>query len=242
MRKWVLWMRCWSAMLCVAGATIGAEGAQQSSAGGSRSAVSPERAVVKQYCIACHNDTAKIAGLALDSISSEAVDRHPDVWEKVVRRLRAGQMPPAGMPRPDEATYTAVIASLGVLARQRSSGPSEPGQNRYLPAAQSNRIPKRYPRPAGAGRRRLRAVAGRRIQSWLRQCHGRRPFPYTIRPLHLSGGKDQPPRSRAAQPFSGRRHDSHPSGPHPRGAPRRASARHPRRRGGSLYIPARRGV
>ena len=128
MSKWVLWMRCWSAMLCVAGATIGAEGAQQSSAGGSRSAVSPERAVVKQYCIACHNDTAKTAGLALDSISSKAVDRHPDVWEKVVRRLRAGQMPPAGMPRPDEATYTAVIASLEASLDSAAAAHPNPGR------------------------------------------------------------------------------------------------------------------
>ena len=134
MSRWVLWMRCWVALLCAAGVSIGVGRAQQSSAGGSQSAVSPERVVsperaaVNQYCIACHNNTTKTAGLALDVISSEDAGRHPDVWEKVVRRLRARQMPPAGMPRPDEHTYDMVISSLEASLDSAAASHPNPGR------------------------------------------------------------------------------------------------------------------
>ena len=75
-------------------------------------AAQPERALVQQYCFGCHNSKVKTAGLALDTIISDDVGQHPEVWEKVVRRLRARQMPPLPLPRPDEQTYDAVLASL----------------------------------------------------------------------------------------------------------------------------------
>ena len=75
--------------------------------------------VLDRYCVACHNTQTKTANLALDAIAPEAVSAHPETWEKVVRRLRARQMPPAGLPRPDDQTYAAVIASLP--ARQRDT-------------------------------------------------------------------------------------------------------------------------
>ena len=70
------------------------------------------RALVDDYCLSCHDSDKKKGGLALDTIAAEDVNRHPEVWEKVVRKLRARQMPPIGKDRPDEATYDAVIASL----------------------------------------------------------------------------------------------------------------------------------
>ena len=78
--------------------------------GGLGSAQQPS--VINQYCIGCHNQSAKTGGLALDNISTENVNQHPEVWEKVVRKLRARYMPPAGVPRPDERTYDALVASL----------------------------------------------------------------------------------------------------------------------------------
>ena len=68
--------------------------------------------VVKQYCVTCHNEKAKIAGLALDTIASDDVTQHPQEWEKVIRKLRGHYMPPPGLPRPDDQTYTSVVASL----------------------------------------------------------------------------------------------------------------------------------
>jgi hypothetical protein len=69
-------------------------------------------AAIKQYCIGCHNAKSKTGGLALDTIAGEEPGQHAEIWEKVVRRLRARQMPPAGLPRPDERTYAGLVASL----------------------------------------------------------------------------------------------------------------------------------
>ena len=87
-------------ILCVAGGSI------------SLSAPLPERAVVDRYCAGCHNSKVKTAGLALDTISAESVDQHPEAWEKVVRKLRARSMPPLGLPRPDEVVYKGLVSSL----------------------------------------------------------------------------------------------------------------------------------
>jgi hypothetical protein len=70
------------------------------------------RALVTRYCISCHNDRLKSGGLALEAATAQDVSRHPEVWEKVVRKLRVRQMPPIGVARPDDAAYEAEIASL----------------------------------------------------------------------------------------------------------------------------------
>src|SRR5262245_47534559 len=76
----------------------------------------PERAaaepVVPRHCTSCHNSDDKRGGLALDDISPEDVSAHPKVWEKVVRKLTARQMPPGSRRRPDEQTYDSVVAAL----------------------------------------------------------------------------------------------------------------------------------
>jgi hypothetical protein len=61
---------------------------------------SPQKAVVAQYCITCHSDKAQTGGLSLESLDPDRPELHAEVWEKVARKLRAGLMPPTGMPRP----------------------------------------------------------------------------------------------------------------------------------------------
>ena len=58
------------------------------------------RAVLDQYCIGCHNQSLSTAGLELDSLDVTRPDARPEVWERVIAKLRAGSMPPPGMPRP----------------------------------------------------------------------------------------------------------------------------------------------
>ncbi|HEY6343213.1 MAG TPA: DUF1592 domain-containing protein [Bryobacteraceae bacterium] len=70
------------------------------------------RAFLDQYCVGCHNERAKTAGLMLDKMDVGQVPDHPEVWEKVVRKLRAGMMPPAGARRPDKAAITAFAGKL----------------------------------------------------------------------------------------------------------------------------------
>ncbi|HYR87432.1 MAG TPA: DUF1592 domain-containing protein [Terriglobia bacterium] len=73
---------------------------------------SPARAVLDKYCITCHNQKLRTAGLQLDSLDLASPGVHADVIEKVIAKLRAASMPPPGMPRPDTATYRSVAASL----------------------------------------------------------------------------------------------------------------------------------
>lgn len=75
-------------------------------------AATPQRALLNQYCVTCHNQRMKTAGLMLDGADLAKVGENAEVWEKVVRKLRAGMMPPAGSRRPDQATYTALITWL----------------------------------------------------------------------------------------------------------------------------------
>ena len=71
-----------------------------------------EQALVKQYCVSCHNARAATGGLSLEGLDPAAAARHSDVWEKVAMKLRGGMMPPVGMPRPDEATLQGFATSL----------------------------------------------------------------------------------------------------------------------------------
>ena len=59
------------------------------------------RAMLDKYCVTCHNERSKAGGLALDRINLERVADQAEIWEKVVRKLHAGAMPPAGLPRPE---------------------------------------------------------------------------------------------------------------------------------------------
>ncbi|MEE8348561.1 MAG: DUF1592 domain-containing protein [Acidobacteriota bacterium] len=86
------------------------------------------RAVLNRYCVACHNQELKTAGLMLDTIDVHNVSEGAEVWEKVLEKLRAGAMPPAGMPRPDKASSDALIAWLETeLAREATARPN-PGR------------------------------------------------------------------------------------------------------------------
>src|SRR5262245_36526135 len=69
-------------------------------------------ALLKQYCVPCHNERLKTGGLALDGISLSDIPAGAEVWEKVIRKLRAGMMPPAGVPRPDKGALDSLVAHL----------------------------------------------------------------------------------------------------------------------------------
>jgi mono/diheme cytochrome c family protein len=69
-------------------------------------------ALLKQYCVTCHNERLKTAGLALDSVSLTNIPAEAEVWEKVVRKVRAGMMPPVGVPRPEPSALDGLVAHL----------------------------------------------------------------------------------------------------------------------------------
>src|SRR5262245_4200998 len=70
------------------------------------------RPVLDQYCVGCHNQRLHTGGLALDNVDAANPAAQPEVWEKVIAKLRAGSMPPPGRPRPDAATYQAIAGWL----------------------------------------------------------------------------------------------------------------------------------
>jgi hypothetical protein len=87
---------------------------------------SPDRALLNQYCVGCHNEKLKPAGLMLDKLDVAHPGQDPEMWEKVVRKLRAGMMPPVGMPRPNRATLDSWTANLEMELGQAESGKYRP--------------------------------------------------------------------------------------------------------------------
>src|SRR5262245_58067289 len=128
--------RCWLAVLLLAGGLASVDWAQQPSDPPPAAKAPLERAAVKpfvkQHCIKCHNSDDKRGGLALDTISSEDVGAHPEVWEKVVRKLTARQMPPVGRPRPDERAYESVVAALEAALDRAAAARPDPGRTPTL--------------------------------------------------------------------------------------------------------------
>jgi mono/diheme cytochrome c family protein len=70
------------------------------------------QAMLNQYCVVCHNKMMQTANLGFDTLNAADPTTHPETWEKVINKLRTGTMPPAGMPRPDSASYVAAAEQL----------------------------------------------------------------------------------------------------------------------------------
>jgi mono/diheme cytochrome c family protein len=85
-------------------------------------------AALNKYCVACHNEKVRAGGLALDALNPDDPGTNAGTWEKVVRKLRSGAMPPAGRPRPDAATYNAVASHLEARLDAVASARPEPGR------------------------------------------------------------------------------------------------------------------
>src|SRR5262245_49938949 len=93
-----------------------------------QSPASDHRAVLDQYCFTCHNQRSKTAGLALDTMDLSSIGRDAETWEKVVRKLRSGMMPPQGSPRPDDATRSSLVTWLTTELDQAAAANPNPGR------------------------------------------------------------------------------------------------------------------
>src|SRR5437773_2713855 len=98
------------------------------SAAGRDLAPTPPSDFLNRYCVTCHNSRLKTAGLQLDSLQAERVVDHAEQWEKVVTKLRTGEMPPPGRPRPDEATYRTVASALERDLDAAAAATPQPGR------------------------------------------------------------------------------------------------------------------
>src|SRR5688572_30341737 len=75
-------------------------------------AATAQRALLDKYCVTCHNQRTRTAGLTLDTTDLTNIPAGAEVWEKVIRKVRGGMMPPVGMPRPDQASLDALVSHL----------------------------------------------------------------------------------------------------------------------------------
>jgi len=99
--------------------------------------------ILNRYCVTCHNEKLKTAGLMLDKIDVQNVPQSAPVWEKVVRKLRTGAMPPAGAPRPDQSAYDSLATYLETeldRAAAASPNPGRPAVHRLNRAEYANAI------------------------------------------------------------------------------------------------------
>jgi cytochrome c551/c552 len=104
---------CWVVAVASFGLRAGQSAQPQAPApGGPGVAPESEQALVKQYCVSCHNARILTGGLSLEGLDPAVAASHTDVWEQVIMKLRGGMMPPVGMPRPDQATLQGFAASL----------------------------------------------------------------------------------------------------------------------------------
>jgi len=126
--RWLVWCAGGLAVIAASAGSLGAGAPRQQSGGSLPPSPSPQRAILNQYCVACHNDRVKTAGLTLATLDTQRVGQDAEAWEKVVRKLRVRMMPPPGQPRPDEATYDTLVSYLETsLDRQAAAAPN-PGR------------------------------------------------------------------------------------------------------------------
>ena len=88
----------------------------------------PDRALLDDYCVACHNQRLQTAGLLLDDADLSQIGAHAELWEKVVRKLRSRTMPPARRPRPDNPTYDAFVTSVEAALDHAAAAAPNPGR------------------------------------------------------------------------------------------------------------------
>ena len=115
---------------CVAAATaacvLGAAALNAAAAQQPHQSPAPDRALLDRYCVACHNDRLLTGGLSLESLDIGDVAANAETLEKVVRKLRDGEMPPEGRRRPDAATVATFAGSLE--AALDAAAPVAPGR------------------------------------------------------------------------------------------------------------------
>ncbi|HND51136.1 MAG TPA: DUF1592 domain-containing protein [Pirellulaceae bacterium] len=87
---------------------------------------------VESHCVACHDSTQRKAGLALDGLLAQPVEKNSPQWESVVRKLTTRQMPPPNATRPAEAEYQAVVGSLTSRLDAAAARSPHPGRTPAL--------------------------------------------------------------------------------------------------------------
>jgi catechol 2,3-dioxygenase-like lactoylglutathione lyase family enzyme len=94
----------------------------------SASSPAPHQALVNTYCISCHNSRTRTADLALDALDVSNVAHDGAAWEKVIKKVRSGAMPPQGLPQPDAAARAALVSYLETALDREAAARPNPGR------------------------------------------------------------------------------------------------------------------
>jgi mono/diheme cytochrome c family protein len=94
----------------------------------SSAAATGHRATLDKYCVSCHKAPTPVAGLRLDNLDTANFETDGATWEKLARKLRNREMPPAGMPRPDAATYDALVRYIETGRDRLAEAKPNPGR------------------------------------------------------------------------------------------------------------------
>ena len=92
------------------------------------STATAHRGTLDKYCISCHGGPTAFAGLHLDTLDTANFETNGATWEKLARKLRSREMPPAGMPRPDEGTYDALVRYIETGRDRLAEAKPNPGR------------------------------------------------------------------------------------------------------------------
>lgn len=145
----ILWPSFFALIAIVVLGTVGLEAAGTQGPAGAGSSVavstgSPDpRGLLNEYCVACHNERLRTAGLTLDTVDVADIGATAETWEKVVGKLRSGAMPPPGRRRPDSATFDVFVAWLEGeldLAAAADPNPGRPVDHRLNRFEYSNAV------------------------------------------------------------------------------------------------------
>ena len=133
----------WTALGLFAIAALPWSAAWSQTASPRAAAVPAPRALVDQYCVVCHNQKNATAGVALNGIDFANVGGNAALLERVLRKVRTGEMPPAGMPRPAApaaAAFTKFLEDALDRAAAANPNPGRPAVHRLNRAEYSNAI------------------------------------------------------------------------------------------------------
>src|SRR4030095_11161334 len=91
-------------------------------------ALATQQALLNQYCVTCHNQRAKTAGVMFDTMDLSDISKNADIWEKAVRKLRGGMMPPPGAGQPDRAAVDSFVSWLETSLDAAAAANPNPGR------------------------------------------------------------------------------------------------------------------
>jgi hypothetical protein len=89
------------------------------------------QAIIEETCQGCHNDRARYGNMSLESFEVAQADENSELAEKVIRKLRAGMMPPAGVQRPDESALASLATLLETRIDEASAANRNPGRRSF---------------------------------------------------------------------------------------------------------------